>query len=90
MLGCYKKCLRSQPQRIIDWDGEESTKIVLKISGEEALRKLYQDAKDKGIPCKVIQDAGRTQIAPGSYTCCAIGPGKISELNPLTGHLKLF
>jgi len=63
---------------------------VVKISGEEALKKLHDEAVKLKLPCKIIQDAGRTQIAAGSYTCCAIGPGKVSELGPLTGHLKLL
>ena len=89
-MGCYKKCLKGQPQRIIDWDEQGSAKIVLKIFGEETLRKLQKDAENQGLPSKIIQDAGRTQIAPGSYTCCAIGPGNFSELHPLTGKLKLL
>ena len=38
----------------------------------------------------VIKDAGRTQIAPGSKTVLAIGPGPASIIDKCTGHLKLL
>ena len=38
----------------------------------------------------VIKDAGRTQIAPGSKTVLAIGPGPQSAVDQCTGHLKLL
>ena len=38
----------------------------------------------------VIKDAGRTQIAPGSKTVLAIGPGPASIIDKCTGHLKLI
>jgi PTH2 family peptidyl-tRNA hydrolase len=82
--------LKSQPERIIEWDNQESTKIVLKISGEATLRELYKSIQEKGIPSKLIQDAGRTQIEAGSYTCCAFGPGLGKEFESFTSHLKLL
>lgn len=37
-----------------------------------------------------IFDAGRTQIAAGSRTVLAIGPALCSDIDKLTGHLKLY
>jgi PTH2 family peptidyl-tRNA hydrolase len=43
-----------------------------------------------GLPFYVVADAGRTQIAAGSRTVCAIGPGPVSLINECTGSLKLL
>ena len=36
---------------------------------------VYAKALSLGLVASVIQDAGRTQIAPGSKTVIAVGPG---------------
>ena len=36
------------------------------------------------------QDAGRTQIAAGSLTVVAVGPGPEAIVREVTGHLKLM
>eukprot|EP00045_Choanoeca_perplexa_P005401 m.45715 g.45715 ORF g.45715 m.45715 type:complete len:73 (+) comp13099_c0_seq24:656-874(+) len=38
--------------------------------------RLYALAKQAQLPVNVIRDAGRTQIAAGSKTVIAIGPGE--------------
>ena len=47
-------------------------------------------AKDAGLATNRIRDAGKTQIPSGSLTVGAIGPAIESELDELTGHLKLL
>lgn len=37
---------------------------------------LQAIALSLGLPAQTIQDAGRTQIAPGSRTVLGVGPGK--------------
>lgn len=44
----------------------------------------------KDINTCLIRDAGRTQIEPNSKTVLAIGPALSSQLDELTGHLKLL
>lgn len=43
--------------------------------------KLEKEAKKIGLVTSVIQDAGRTQIAAGSRTVLAIGPGFLLNLS---------
>ena len=38
---------------------------------------LAKQAAELGIVTQVIRDAGRTQIAPGSLTALAVGPGML-------------
>ncbi len=51
---------------------------------------LQKEARAQGMIACSIQDAGRTQIAAGSRTVLAIGPGPKSLIDKITGHLKLY
>ena len=37
-----------------------------------------------------VDDAGRTQVEPGSATCIGIGPAPESEVDKVTGGLKML
>ena len=60
------------------------------MDDESALMQVYKHARSLGIISNVIQDAGRTQIARGSKTVCAVGPGPTKLIDKVTGHLKLY
>ena len=62
----------------------------MKIDDEAALMDLSALAREVGLTVSVIQDAGRTQIAPGSRTVVGIGPGPVELIDQVTGHLKLY
>jgi PTH2 family peptidyl-tRNA hydrolase len=47
-------------------------------------------AKDEGLPCALITDAGKTVIAPGTKTAVGIGPAKEEDIDRLTQDLKLL
>lgn len=51
---------------------------------------IMAQARQEGIPCYLVTDAGRTQIAAGSHTVLALGPWGKSRLDKLTGHLGLL
>lgn len=60
------------------------------MDSEEALKEVAKQARAVGLLANTIQDAGRTQIEPGSKTVCAVGPGPAPLIDQVTGHLKLF
>ena len=62
----------------------------IQVDDESTLMAVYKHAKSLGLIANVIQDAGRTQIARGSKTVCAVGPGPFEEIDKVTGHLKLY
>ena len=37
----------------------------------------------------VIEDAGKTVVAPGTVTCLGIGPHEEKEIEKITGKLKM-
>jgi peptidyl-tRNA hydrolase, PTH2 family len=82
--------LKSNPDKVKSWRNEGMAKIVLKVDNEKEMVHYFQEAKDKGYPCSLITDAGRTVIAPGTKTCVCIGPLDDEKIDKLTGHLKLL
>lgn len=51
---------------------------------------LADAANNLKLLVSIVRDAGRTQVASGSKTVLAIGPGLEETINSVTGHLKLF
>ena len=51
---------------------------------------LQAQALSLGLCARIIQDAGRTQIAAGSTTVLGIGPGPKGVVDRVTGRLKLL
>ena len=72
------------------WLHAGQPKVVLKIAGEDDLADLCARAGDAGLPVHVIRDAGRTQVAAGTLTCCAIGPAVPADVDPVTAALSLL
>lgn len=65
-------------------------KIVVKIDSEEAIRKLFHDVMDAGIATYLVQDAGLTQLEPGTITALGIGPDRTEKIDKFCAHLKLL
>ncbi len=72
------------------WIDEGEKKIVLKVSDEEALKKLYAAFSYKGVPCALVSDAGLTELPPGTKTALGVGPWKEAEIDAFTRALKLL
>ncbi len=51
---------------------------------------LVRSAEAASLPVYVIQDAGRTEVEPGTTTVLAIGPGTKEAVDAVTGQLKLL
>ena len=72
------------------WYKSGQAKIVLRVDSMEELDQYRKIASSSGIHIAVITDAGRTQIAPGTTTCMGLGPAPVSELDRVTGELKML
>ncbi|NTV23359.1 MAG: peptidyl-tRNA hydrolase [Nanoarchaeota archaeon] len=81
--------LRSDRDTIKEWRMAGAAKIALKIDTREDLYIFQDRAKQKGLVCALITDAGKTVIAPGTETCLAIGPDEDGLIDSVTGGLKL-
>jgi peptidyl-tRNA hydrolase, PTH2 family len=73
-----------------DWVRQGQQKAVVKVTGEKELLKILGEARDVGLATALIEDAGHTQIEPGTKTCVGIGPAPEDEIDKITGKLKLL
>ncbi|KAI1912637.1 hypothetical protein LOZ39_004288 [Ophidiomyces ophidiicola] len=90
-LACYKHYLVNSPNSPIlkRWERGGQAKIALQVKSEEDMLLLQAQALSLGLCARVIQDAGRTQIARGSRTVLGV-LGPKSVVDKVTGHLKLL
>jgi PTH2 family peptidyl-tRNA hydrolase len=72
------------------WLAEGQKKVVLKANDERTLFELKVLAERIGISTSLIQDAGMTEIPPGTITALGLGPAKSEELDKITGSLSLL
>jgi PTH2 family peptidyl-tRNA hydrolase len=73
-----------------EWKGDGQTKVVLSADSESQLFQLADDAEREGLPHAVVRDAGHTQLAPGTATAVAVGPGPADSVDRVTGDLSLY
>ena len=89
-VAASEECRRFRPEWLSAWLREGQKKVVLKVEGEEELKKLYQEAKQAELPAALVEDAGLTEVPPGTITALGIGPAPSSLLDEITGKLKLL
>ena len=72
------------------WKNSGQKKVVLKMNNLEHLGELVKKLDSQKIPYFIINDAGLTQLTPGTTTAVGIGPVLSSEVDKITGDLKLL
>jgi len=72
------------------WLSEGQKKVVLKANDERTLYELKVIAERAGVSSSLIQDAGMTEIPPGTITALGLGPAKTEDLDKITGALTLL
>ena len=73
-----------------EWLREGQKKVVVKVPSKEDLFLLKDRAEMTGLTTNIIQDAGLTEIPPGTVTCMGIGPCPSAEVDRITGSLPLL
>jgi peptidyl-tRNA hydrolase, PTH2 family len=72
------------------WLDDGQPKVVLKVTSAEQLDDVAARGRAGGLPVELIRDAGRTQVAPGTLTCCALGPAAADRIDLVTAGLSLL
>jgi PTH2 family peptidyl-tRNA hydrolase len=86
---CVLKAKRQSPQILDKYLKTGARKIVCATSNVDSLRKIFGEAKDAGLICYMVKDAGHTEIPAGTVTVVGIGPGIRKSIDKITSSLPL-
>ncbi len=89
-LMAYEEAKRTRKEWVEAWLAEGQKKVVLQVNTLNELLEIYRKAKAMKLPAALVQDAGHTELPPGTITCVAIGPAPEHEVDKITGKLKLL
>ena len=81
---------RKDPAGLDSWLAGGQKKIALVVPTLADLESLEREARGKKIPALWVEDAGLTEVAPGTKTCLGLGPAPASDLDQVTGQLELL
>ena len=86
---CILKAKRQSPQILDKYLKTGARKIVCNTTNVDELKRIYGQAKDAGLICHMVRDAGHTEIPAGTVTVVGIGPGIRSSIDKITSSLPL-
>lgn len=81
---------RRDAHGVAEWFAQGQRKIALSVGTLEEMIDLERRARARGIEAVWVEDAGFTEVAPGTRTCLGLGPALTSDLDPITGSLPLL
>ncbi|MDI6721285.1 MAG: peptidyl-tRNA hydrolase Pth2 [Candidatus Aenigmarchaeota archaeon] len=82
--------LRSKKKNTDEWAKEGQKKVILSVSCEKDIMELKQKCDKHGVVSCIIEDAGFTELEPGTITAIGIGPDDEKKIDKITGSLKLL
>lgn len=77
------------PKWFSGWLREGQKKVVVRAFSLDELKALQKFAIGLKLPTALIEDAGLTELPPGTTTCLAVGPAPAALVDRVTGKLKL-
>lgn len=86
-LGAFR-CSHSLKRK--KWIEEGARKIVLEVKNIDELMKIMEKCKSLKVPCYLVQDAGLTELKPGTITALGIGPDENKTVDKIIGSMKLL
>jgi peptidyl-tRNA hydrolase, PTH2 family len=81
---------KRHPEPLAAWLRAGQKKIVLQAPNLTDLETIASNARSRGIQVAWVEDAGLTEVAPGTRTCIGLGPAQAAQLDPVTGALSLL
>ncbi|MDH2901121.1 MAG: peptidyl-tRNA hydrolase Pth2 [archaeon] len=89
-VSALEQARKLKPKWVEAWFAQNQRKICVKVSSDKELRILKGRIDDEELPSALIEDAGLTQLEPGTLTCLGIGPVPSEIADRYTGELKLL
>lgn len=75
----------------LEWLDSSFRKVTLQVDSERELMEVAAAARKAGVECHVITDSGATEFGGvPTKTCLALGPDYDENIDPITGHLRLY
>ncbi|MFP3318085.1 MAG: peptidyl-tRNA hydrolase Pth2 [Thermoplasmata archaeon] len=87
---CAIHSYRNKREIFDEWWKEGQKKVVLRVKTIKDMMELKKKADEMGIFAVLIQDAGLTEVPPGTITVLGIGPEKEMLIDKITGSLPLY
>jgi peptidyl-tRNA hydrolase, PTH2 family len=72
------------------WRQQGQKKIILTVDRLDELERVERAARARGLPTAWVDDAGLTEVPPGTRTVLGIGPARSTDVDPVTGELDLL
>ncbi len=89
-VSSYISAKRRKPDWAESWLQEGQKKVALKVGSLDDLLSLKKEADLDSLPNAIIEDAGLTELEPGTVTCLGIGPAPSAYIDRIAGGLKLL
>lgn len=86
----YQEAERHHRVALDAWLAGGQKKIAVVVPTLHELERLAREARARNIPTVMVEDAGLTEVPPGTKTVLGLGPARSSELDPITGSLPLL
>ncbi len=82
---------RSRKDKVLEkWLDEGQKKVALRVPSLADLETLRKKAASLGLRTVYVEDAGLTEVPPGTKTVLGIGPAATAEIDRVTGNLPLL
>jgi len=87
---CNEQAKKTHTKQWARWRDEGGKKVDVEAESFEELKGLMKKAELLDIVYVMIQDAGHTEVAPGTTTCLGVGPDQAQRVDKVTGNLPLI
>ncbi|HUV33318.1 MAG TPA: peptidyl-tRNA hydrolase Pth2 [Candidatus Desulfaltia sp.] len=80
-VACSEQAKKTHSKHWARWRDEGAKKVALEAESFEELKELMRKAEQLDIVYVLIQDAGHTEVAPGTTTCLGVGPDQAQRVD---------
>lgn len=89
-VACALLTKKNKPKWFQKWQNEGGKKVIVKVENLNDFFTLKEGSERLGIISTIIEDAGHTEILPGTKTVLGIGPAPNNLIDKITGNLPIL